>query len=115
MRGDGAFTLLEVLVSVTILAVGVTAVERRVARSVATLGADADRSRAMLLARSRLAEAELAVPEVGHSAGARPGGVAFEREVLPTPHPGLREVRVQVRDARGGACELVEVVRVPAP
>jgi general secretion pathway protein I len=113
MRAVRGFTLLEVLVAVAILAVGVTALQRLFARSIVTIAADVDRSRAMLLARALLAEAELAPPEPGHDAGARPGGLAFERDVVRTPHPGLREVRVRVRDPSGGSCELIEVMRVP--
>ncbi len=53
MRGSRGFTLLEVVVAVAVLAVGVTALERLLARSVATLGADADRSRARKPRRPR--------------------------------------------------------------
>jgi hypothetical protein len=46
--------------------------------------------------------------------GIRPDGLRFEREVRPTGHPRLREVRVRVQPADGGAgCELLELVRVP--
>ena len=108
------FTLVEVLVAVAVLALGVTALQRLVVRSVATVAADADATRTMLLARALLAEAELRPPEPGHADGVRPGGLRFARDVLRTAHPALREVRVQVwSDAPGSACELVELVRVP--
>src|SRR5215470_5564742 len=101
------FTLLEVMV-----AVGVTAVERLLARSLGTIAADADRDRGMLLLRTLVAEAELAPPEPGHLDGER-SGLRFAREVFRTPHPLLREVHVRVWTNDGGDLELVEVIRVP--
>ena len=107
-------TLLETLVAVAILAIGVTATARLLARSVTTIGVDRDAGRAMLAARALLAEAALHPPEPGVIEGIRPDGLRFEREVRPTGHPRLREVRVRVQPADGGAgCELLELVRVP--
>jgi hypothetical protein len=103
-----------VLVALAVLAVGITALQRLVARSIATVAADAQASRAMVLARTLLAEADVRPPEPGHSAGVR-GGLRFERDVTPMPHPGLRRVTVRVLPPSGGAaCELVELVRVPS-
>lgn len=106
-------TLLEVLVAVAVLAVGVTALQRLLVRGVATVAVDREASRAMMLARAVLADAELRPPEPGHTEGARPGGLRFERDVRRTAHPALREVRVRVSAGGGAACELVELVRVP--
>jgi general secretion pathway protein I len=116
MRGTRGLTLLEVVVAVAVLAVGVVALERLVGRSVATLADDARLTHAMLAARSLLAETALAVPEPGLDEGTR-DGLRYAREVRPTPHPALREVRVRVGDGPRdrGACELVEVIRVRAP
>ena len=114
MRRRRGITLLEVLVALVILAVGVTALQRLLARSVATVTADGRTTRAMLLAQALLAEAEVQPPEPGRSDGVRPGGLRFEREVRRTLHPALREVRVRVYPEAGGtACELVEMIRVP--
>ena len=113
MRRRG-FTLLEVLVALVILAVGVSALQRLLVRSLATVTADGETTRAMLLAQALLAEAEVQPPEPGRSEGVRPGGLHFEREVRRTLHPALREVRVRVYPEAGGtACELVEMIRVP--
>jgi prepilin-type N-terminal cleavage/methylation domain-containing protein len=107
-------TLLEVLVAVAVLAVGVTAVQRLLVRSARSVAADADANRAMALARAVLAEAETHPPEPGHAEDVRPGGLRFARDVRPTVHPGLREIRVRVwSNAPGTACELLELVRVP--
>lgn len=114
MRGRRGLTLLEVLVALVILAVGVTALQRLLARSIATVAADAATTRALLLAQALLADAESRPPEPGHSEGVRPDGLHFERDVRRTLHPALREVRVRVYpEAGGNACELVEMIRVP--
>lgn len=116
MRGTRGLTLLEVVVAVAVLAVGVVALQRLVGRSVAVIADDARLTRAMLAARALLAETALVTPEPGHDEGTR-DGLRFERDVRPTPHPALREVRVRVGDGPRdrGACELVEVIRVRAP
>jgi len=107
VRRRRGITLLEVLVALVILAVGVTALQRLLARSVATVTADGRTTRAMLLAQALLAEAEVQPPEPGRSDGVRPGGLRFEREVL-------RGVRVRVYPEAGGtACEVMEMIRVP--
>src|SRR5262249_60126842 len=104
-RGLG---LLGVLVALVVLAVGVVAVERLLATSIAGLGDDAEVTRAMMTARALLAEAELRPPEPGSVSGAR-AGLAFERDVERTAAAALREVRVRVYRARGPACELLEM------
>jgi type II secretion system protein I len=113
-------SLLETLVALAVLATGVLAVQRLMTASVAGIARDADLTRAMLGARALLAEAALAPPEPGRTAGTlgaeTPGGATlrFERDVLPTAHPGLREVRVRVFGREPGTrCELVELIRVP--
>jgi len=112
MRRTRGLTLLEVVIALAVLAIGVTALQRLTARSLGTLAADAEESRALAVARSLLAEAALAPPEPGREAGER-AGLRFEREVLRSVHPALREVHVLVHAADGGTSELVEVVRVP--
>ena len=113
MNRRRGMTLLEVLVAVAVLAVGVTALQRLLVRGIATVAVDREASRAMMLARAVLADAELRPPEPGHTEGARPGGLRFERDVRRTAHPALREVRVHVSAGGDAACELVELVRVP--
>jgi type II secretory pathway pseudopilin PulG len=108
------FGLLEALVALVVVAVGVTALQRLVTRSVATLGEDLRLTRAMLAAQALLADAALAPPEPGRISGATPEGLRFERAVTRAPHPALREVRVRVwPDAGAAPCELWEVIRVP--
>ena len=115
--GRRGMTLLEVLVAVVVLATGIAALQRLVGRSVAAIAADAELTHAMLAAQALLAEAAVAPPSPGHTEGTvSTQGLRFVREVRPTPHPELREVRVRVFPADGdpAACELVELVRVPA-
>jgi len=115
MRARRGLTLLEVLVALAVLAIGIVALERLLGRSVATIADDARLTRAMLAARALLAEAALGSPEPGVTEG-EANGVHFTREVRPTLHPGLREVRVRVANGAqdAAACELVELIRVPA-
>src|SRR5262245_4385998 len=108
------FGLLETLVAMVVLAVGITALQRLVTRSVATLGEDLRLTRAMLAAQALLVDAAVAPPEPGHSSGSTPEGLRFEREVARGPHPALREIRVRVWPDPGAApCELWELIRVP--
>jgi hypothetical protein len=91
-------------------------VERVVAASVAAVADDGRTTRALLVARTVLAEAGLGAPAPGVLAGSR-DGLAWTRRVLPTPHRALREVRVQVTETAGGPVlvELVELIRVASP
>jgi type II secretory pathway pseudopilin PulG len=113
-RERTGFGLLEALIALVVVAVGVTALQRLVTRSVATLGEDLRLTRAMLAAQALLADAALAPPEPGMTNGATREGLRFERDVRRTPHPALREVRVRVwPDAGAAPCELWEVIGVP--
>jgi type II secretion system protein I len=111
-QGQRGLTLLEVLVAIVVLAVGVTAMQRLLARSIRGIDTDGRASRAMVAARALLAEAALDPPEPGLIAGER-DGLPYERDVRRTAHPALREVHVRVT-AGDTTCELVEVIRVPA-
>jgi prepilin-type N-terminal cleavage/methylation domain-containing protein len=110
------FTLLEVSVATLVLATAVAALQTLVARSVDTVDRNARRARTLVAARALLAEAELAAPAPGRARGVRTDGLRFEREVTPTPHPALVQVRVRVESPAGGdATELVELVHAPRP
>lgn len=113
-RRPHGFTLLEVLVALTVLATALTALVRLVGTSARTLGDDARHARAVLAARALLAEAELSPPAIGHREGERSDGLHWEEDVTPTPHPRLRQVAVRVFPTRDRAVTVVEVVRVPA-
>jgi len=114
MRRRRGLTLLEVVVALAVLAIGVTALQRLLATSVRGIATDVRLTEATLLARALLAEAEVRTPEPGHIEGERPGALRYARDTTPTAHPGLREVRVRVSWENDQACELVEMIRVPA-
>jgi hypothetical protein len=113
-RSRAGFGLLEAVLALVVVAVGVTALQRLVTRSVSALGENLRLGRAMLGAQSVLADTALEPPEPGTTTGTTPDGLRFEREVRRTPHPALREVRVRVWPDVGAApCELWEVIGVP--
>lgn len=99
------FTLIEILVAVTILAVALAATTR--AASVATDGALETRHRllATWAAQNRVAElrARRVFPAIAttHS-NAEQGGLALviDEAVLETPNPTIRRVELAVADAR---------------
>jgi general secretion pathway protein I len=111
VRASSGFGLLEVMVALAVVAIGVVALGRLVAASAATVAADAEATRALLVARTLLAEAAIAPPEPGDAAGTR-DAFRFTRAVTRTSHPALRQVRVRVW-ASGTPVELLEVIRVP--
>jgi len=114
-RSTVGFTLVEAVVALAVVATGAVAAEQLLARSARTVAAERAATRAQLAAQSLLAEARVAPLPLGTVAGTTTDGVAFEREVRPTEHPALREVRVRTRAGTGpgAACELVEVLRAP--
>jgi len=113
-RPRGGFTLAEAVVALAIVAAGVVAAERLLARSARTVAAERAAIRAQLTAQRLLAEARMAPLPTGLVSGTTADGIAYERRVGPSEHPALREVSVRIwaGDAPGASCELVEIVRV---
>lgn len=108
-----AFTLVEVVVAVAVLAIAGTALQRLVTGSLRTVTSDLRRMQALDAARTLLAETTLR-PVPGADAGTRDEGLRFAREVRPTAHPRLLEVRIRVEGADGhDGAELVELVYAP--
>ncbi len=115
------FSLLEVMVALAVLAIGFTALLGLHARNLEIAATERDHGDALLLARSLLAETELAgvaVPgeESGDFETTHPGrypGWLWQRSVAPTPIPGALVVSVRVVPPHGGAgmVELELVVR----
>ncbi len=99
------------LVAIVVLAVGAVALQRLVTRSVRTVREETERTRALLAAEALLADATAVPPPPGHLDGTTPDGLRFARDVVPTPHPRLAEVRVAVWPAADATpLALVEVV-----
>jgi general secretion pathway protein I len=98
------FTLLEVLVAVAVLGLALVSLLGLHVRNIDLIGRDQRVTEATLLARALMTGIATApFPELGASAGDfeldypdRYPDVRWEQEVLTTPFPGLREVRVRV-------------------
>ena len=108
MKRQSAFTLIEILVAVAILAVALAATTR--AAGIATDGARETRERllATWAAENRLAElrARHVFPDAGTSSfTVQQGGLALaaEETVSETPNPAIRRVDVAVAEAANPA------------
>ena len=114
-RSRAAFTLVEAVVALAVVATGVVAAERLLVRSTQTVAVARAVTGVQLAAQRLLAEARLGPLPLGTIAGTDEAGIVFERDVLATDHPALREVRVRTYAGANaaGSCELVEILRVP--
>ena len=112
--GRRAFTLLEVLVALVLVAGVATAVLRIVRTGVRAAQADAVSTAALFAAMDELARVRLHPPPPGEETTTLDGGLRLERRVRPTLHPSLLEVRIRVAPAgSAGGVELVEILRAP--
>jgi len=116
-RGTGGFTLLEVVVAMAVIAIAFTAMLGLHVRSLNLVSRERAFTRALLLARTLVTETELGgLPEIGSSGGdfeerdpGRWSGFRWEREVVGTPIPDTREIRIRVipREQPGAVAQLV--------
>ena len=95
------FTLLEVLVALTILAAALTAGVRAAGMATRSAGELRTRSLADFVAQNQLAERRMRgdFPEPGsYSGSAEQGGMTFNftEEVLATPNPRFRRIEIRV-------------------
>lgn len=92
------FTLIEVLVALTIVAYALIGLLGLQNRNLGILGRDQDITRATLLARELIAgmEVQERFPELGYSSGEMEPGFYWEREVNETIIPEVREVRLRI-------------------
>ncbi len=98
-RGSAAgFTLIEVLVALSIVAYALIGLLGLQNRNLTIVGRGQDITRATLLARQFIAQMEVVekFPELGFSSGELEPGFYWEREVGPTFLPDVREVRVRI-------------------
>jgi general secretion pathway protein I len=97
-RGAAGFTLIEVLVALSIIAYALIGLLGLQNRNLTILGRSQDISRATLLARKFIAEMEVRekFPDIGYSSGELEPGFFWEREVTETIIPEVREVRLRI-------------------
>jgi len=121
--GVAGFTLLEVLVALTVLAFGIVGLLGLHARNLKMVARDQNFTRATLLARELVSQIQFQVlssglESLGDSSGTFDGypGYRWERQVVSTGLDEVREVVIRViYDERNpSACELVYFVRDPA-
>jgi len=116
-RGARGFTLIEVLVALSIVAFAFVGLLGLQNRNIAIIADDLDLTRATLLARQFITEMELIeqFPETGSSRGefANAPGFYWERNVEDTELPTVRRVQLRViwDERNPNACELVYYIR----
>jgi len=115
--GAGGFTLIEVLVALTVVAFAFVGLLGLHNRNLAMVARDQDLTRATLLARQFITEMELIeqFPDTGVSRGefSNAPGFSWERDVEETDLPTVRRVQLRVVwDPRmPDACELIYYIR----
>lgn len=114
--GDGGFTLIEVIVALTVIAYAFVGLLGLHNRNIAMIANDQDLTRATLLARQFITEMELAeFPEVGVRRGefGNAPGFVWEADVQETELPSIRRVDLRViwDERNPNACELIYYIR----
>jgi general secretion pathway protein I len=116
-RAAGGFTLIEVLVALTIVAFAFVGLLGLHNRNISLIARDQDLTRATLLARQFITEMEVIeqFPDVGTSRGefANAPGFYWERDVEDTELASVRRVRLRVvwDERNPNACELLYYIR----
>jgi len=111
------FTLIEVMVALTIVAFAFVGLLGLHNRGIALIARDRDLTRATLLARQLITEMELIeqFPDTGTSRGefANDPGFSWERDVQDTDLPTVRRVVLRViwDERMPNACELIYYIR----
>jgi general secretion pathway protein I len=116
-RNDAGFTLIEILVALTIAAYALVGLLGLHNRNLSAVARDQDYTRATLLARELIAGMEVVEqwPDLGFSSGEDPANpqLRWEREVNETQIEEVREVRLRVifDELRPNAVELLYYIR----
>lgn len=98
VAGIAGFTLVEVLVALTIVAYALIGLLGLQNRNIGMIGRGQDITRATLMARELIAgmEVQERFPQLGYSSGEIEPGFVWEREVNETVIPEVREVRLRI-------------------
>ncbi len=122
-RRLGGFSLLEVLIALTVIAFAFVGLLGLHARNIKMVAGDQSLTRATLLARELVSQMQFQVQsnglqDLGNASGNFEGypGYRWEREVLSTGLDEMREVIIRViwDERNPHACELVYFLRDPA-
>jgi len=101
-RSDAAFTLIEVLVALAIVAVALSAGMRALAQSADGASALKDRTLALWVAENRLARAQLGIDIPAGTASGRETQanmmLAWRETITATPNPAFRKIEIVVAD-----------------
>ncbi|MDR2711015.1 MAG: type II secretion system minor pseudopilin GspI [Burkholderiales bacterium] len=114
MKNSRGFTLIEILVALTIIAVALAAGLRALNQSADNANELKLRTLALWVAENRLAEAKLLpeLPPVGTVQGkASQAGIAFawQQTVSPTPNPAFRKIDIRVVEMQTPNYELARL------
>jgi type II secretion system protein I len=114
--GGAGFTLIEVIVALTVIAYAFVGLLGLHNRNIAAIANDQDFTRATLLARQFITEMELAeFPETGVRRGefGNAPGFVWEADVQETELPSIRRVDLRIiwDERNPNACELIYYIR----
>ena len=116
-RAQSGFTLIEVIVALTIVAFAFVGLLGLHNRNIAMIAEDQQLTRATLLARQFITEMELIeqFPDVGASRGQfdNAPGFFWERDVEDTDLPSVRRVNLRIvwDERRPNACQMIYFIR----
>ncbi len=102
-RGDrSGFTLLEVMISLAIMAGVILTVLSSVNYHLGIVANERDSTTLTLLARSRLTELQTAPKKDSGTFAPSYAEINWESDLLPTEYPGLKKLVVRVKRGTGG-------------
>ena len=121
LHSHQGFTLIEVLVALTIAAIALAAVSRTVIQAIDTTAALRDRQLALWVAQNRLARIRIAKdwprPDSSDGSATQMGREwVWKQKVITTPEPNFRRIEIEVfkKNDEHRHARLVGFARIPA-